>query len=168
MLTGYPSSPRGTGSSASSSSSSSMALDRTNQFYQLVKEMDGSSGAASSSSTAAVAQFNKYANEIGVDLHQTQMKIQELGRLARSKGIFNDQSARINDFTADIKRDLDSLSQKIELLQQHASKSAESKQALAHTSGIVKTLQTRLMGLTKDFKDVLELRTKTLQQQDRR
>ncbi|KAF4669712.1 Syntaxin-5 [Perkinsus olseni] len=199
MLTGYTSSPRGTGSSASSSSSSSMALDRTNQFYQLVKEMDGSgtaaeaiaehetgssSGAASSSSTAAVAQFNKYANEIGVDLHQTQMKIQELGRredsvhrsaanedsfvVARSKGIFNDQSARINDFTADIKRDLDGLSQKIELLQQHASKSAESKQALAHTSGIVKTLQTRLMGLTKDFKDVLELRTKTLQQQDRR
>ncbi|EEQ98638.1 syntaxin, putative, partial [Perkinsus marinus ATCC 50983] len=121
-----------------------------------------------SSSTAAVAQFNKYANEIGVDLHQTQMKIQELGKLARAKGIFNDQSARINDFTGDIKRDLDGLSQKIDLLQQHAKQSAESRQATAHTSGIVKTLQTRLMGITKDFKDVLELRTKTLQQQDRR
>lgn len=83
----------------------------------------GPSGSASaSSSTAVVSQFNKYANEIGVDLHQTQMKIQELGKrsycaslrceekddvflvVARAKGIFNDQSARINDYTGDIKR----------------------------------------------------------------
>ncbi|KAF4674355.1 Syntaxin-5 [Perkinsus chesapeaki] len=174
MLTGYASSPR----ASTSSSSSSMALDRTNQFYEYIKELDGSAaeaiaqqqqgGAQGTSSSAAIAQFNKYANEIGVDLHQTQMKIQELGKLARSKGIFNDQTTRINNFTADIKKDLDALSQKIELLQQHANRSAESRQAKAHTSGIVKTLQTRLMGLTKDFKDVLELRTKTLQQQDRR
>lgn len=42
MLTTYPPSPGGASSSSSTTCTiSSMALDRTGQFYKLIKDMDG-------------------------------------------------------------------------------------------------------------------------------
>merc|ERR1712216_485955 len=42
------------------------------------------------------------------------------------------------------------------------------KTAMTHSNNMVETLHTRLLAVTKDFKDALEDRTKTLEVQDKR
>merc|ERR1719440_1699941 len=60
------------------------------------------------------------------------------------------------------------LDQKIEALASKAKGSGPNRSYQAHSSNMVETLKTRLLEVTKDFKDALEDRTKALEQQDKR
>merc|ERR1719217_1018828 len=60
------------------------------------------------------------------------------------------------------------LGQKVEALESKAKGAGPNRSYQAHFQNMVETLKTRLLELTKDFKDVLEVRTKTLEQQEGR
>ena len=67
-----------------------------------------------------------------------------------------------------MKKELDKLQKKIEVLESKAKAASNNKNHQAHAKNIVESLKARLLEVTKDFKDALESRTKALEQQDRR
>jgi syntaxin 5 len=114
------------------------------------------------------SELNVYSAEIGGEIHQASLKVQELRKMARSKGIFNDKTTDINQLTFSVKQDITRLNQKIEALEAKAKGSGPNKAYQAHSSNMVDALKTRLLEVTKDFKTALEDRTKALEQQDNR
>jgi len=114
------------------------------------------------------SELNVWSAEIGSEIHQSSLKVQELRKMARSKGIFNDKTTDINQLTFAVKQDITRLNQKIEALEAKAKGAGPNKAYQAHSSNMVDALKTRLLEVTKDFKDALEHRTKALEQQDTR
>merc|ERR1719395_52289 len=96
------------------------------------------------------------------------MKLQELRKMAKAKGLFNDKTAEIQELTFNIKQDIEQLNQKIEVLERQAKGHGTNRSYTAHSNNMVDTLKTRLLEVTKEFKDALELRTKALESQDSR
>ncbi|CAK0796564.1 unnamed protein product [Prorocentrum cordatum] len=114
------------------------------------------------------SELNVWSAEIGSEIHQSSLKVQELRKMARSKGIFNDKTTDINTLTFSVKQDITRLNQKIEALEDKARGAGANKAYQAHSKNMVDALKTRLLEVTKDFKDALEDRTKALEQQDSR
>jgi len=147
-------------------------VDRTDEFRQILMEFSAKGGMPGVNSFDAVPQqqseLNLWSAEIGSEIHQASLKVQELRKAARQKGIFNDKTNEIQELTYSVKQDIEKLNQKIEALQQKARGSGPNKSHQAHSSNMVDTLKTRLLEVTKDFKNALEDRTKALEQQDKR
>lgn len=147
-------------------------VDRTDEFRQIIMELAAKSGRPGldgfGHAPQAQSELNVWSAEIGAEIHQASMKVQELRKMARSKGIFNDKTSEIQELTFGVKQDIQRLNQKIEVLEKRAKGSGPNRTHQAHSSNMVETLKTRLLEVTKDFKDALEDRTKTLEQQDKR
>eukprot|EP00442_Polarella_glacialis_P054038 CAMPEP_0115080262 /NCGR_PEP_ID=MMETSP0227-20121206/18575_1 /TAXON_ID=89957 /ORGANISM="Polarella glacialis, Strain CCMP 1383" /LENGTH=333 /DNA_ID=CAMNT_0002467875 /DNA_START=84 /DNA_END=1083 /DNA_ORIENTATION=- len=147
-------------------------VDRTDEFRQMMMELSAKGGIGINSfdgpSQQAQSELNVWSAEIGTDIHQASLKVQELRKMARQKGIFNDQTSEIQELTFGVKQDIQMLNQKIEALESKAKGTGPNKSSQAHSSNMVTTLKTRLLEVTKDFKDALEDRTKALEQQDKR
>eukprot|EP00747_Dinoflagellata_sp_TGD_P186980 gnl/TRDRNA2_/TRDRNA2_44398_c0_seq1.p1 gnl/TRDRNA2_/TRDRNA2_44398_c0~~gnl/TRDRNA2_/TRDRNA2_44398_c0_seq1.p1 ORF type:complete len:290 (+),score=71.09 gnl/TRDRNA2_/TRDRNA2_44398_c0_seq1:63-932(+) len=151
-------------------------VDRSAEFRQIVQEISAKEGGAGlGSKEAALApppqaqsDLNVWSAEIGGEIHKTSLKLQQLHKLARSKSIFDDKTSDIQELTYNIKQDIQRLNLKVEALEKRAKGSGPNRSCQAHSSNVVETLKTRLLELTKEFKDALELRTKTLEQQDKR
>jgi len=147
-------------------------VDRTDEFRQILMDLSAKGGMPGVNSFDAVPQqqseLNLWSAEIGSEIHQASLKVQELRKAARQKGIFNDKTNEIQELTYAVKQDIEKLNQKIEALQQKAKGSGPNKSYQAHSSNMVETLKTRLLEVTKDFKNALEDRTKALEQQDKR
>jgi len=97
-------------------------------------------------------------------------KLERLAELARRRSPFDDQSGDINQLTFVIKQDLTSLTQTISSLsalntQQHprASQVGSDDQEGKHNMHVVTMLKGSLESIGKDFRDVLEVRTKNIQ-----
>eukprot|EP00933_Yihiella_yeosuensis_P017424 TRINITY_DN14561_c0_g2_i1.p1 TRINITY_DN14561_c0_g2~~TRINITY_DN14561_c0_g2_i1.p1 ORF type:complete len:285 (-),score=67.39 TRINITY_DN14561_c0_g2_i1:217-1071(-) len=146
-------------------------VDRTDEFRQILMEMSRKSGAQISSfdgpNTQAQSQLNVWSAEIGGEIHQASLKVQELRKMARQKGIFNDKTSEIQELTFSVKEDIQKLNQKIEVLESKSS-AGPNKNSQVHSTNVVQTLKTRLLEVTNDFKTALEDRTKALEQQDKR
>lgn len=148
-------------------------MDRTDEFRQILQELSYKQGTAANAIQAPVpshvqSQLNAFSAEIGSGIHKASMKLQELRKMAKAKGIFNDRTMEIQELTYNIKTDIEQLNQKIEVLERQAKGSGSNRSYQAHSSNMVDTLKTRLLEVTKEFKDALELRTKALEQQDSR
>lgn len=150
-----------------------MGIDRTDEFRAILQELyskDGTVGPFGRTGAIQASNSELYAAsaDIGAGIHQVSVKVQELRRKAKSKGIFDDKSPEIHELTASAKQDLERLDRQVEALERNAKGSGPNASARAHSTTIVDTLKTRLLEVTKDFKDALEDRTKALVKQDER
>lgn len=148
-------------------------IDRTDEFRQIMMELAAKGGMPGITSFDAAgnqgqSELNAWSAEIGSEIHQASLKVQELRKMARQKGIFNDKTSEIQELTFAVKEDITRLNQKIEVLQKKAKGTGPNKNYQAHSSNMVETLKTRLLEVTNDFKTALEDRTKALEQQDKR
>ncbi|KEP67598.1 UNVERIFIED_CONTAM: syntaxin 5, putative [Hammondia hammondi] len=112
--------------------------------------------------------FNASAAEIGTQLHRTSLKLKELARFARQRSIYNDRTAQTQDLTYEIKKSITELNCKIDYLEQIAKDSGSEGQSRQHYNTMVDMLKGRLLDVTKEFKDVLLLRTENMKKQDER
>jgi syntaxin 5 len=147
-------------------------VDRTDEFRQIMRSIAAKGGAPGMDKFDIAPQqqseLNVWSAEIGSEIHQSSLRVQELRKMARSKGIFNDKTTDINTLTVSVKQDITRLNQKIEALEDKARGAGANKAYQAHSKNMVDALKTRLLEVTKDFKDALEDRTKALEQQDSR
>eukprot|EP00927_Polykrikos_kofoidii_P081506 TRINITY_DN7896_c0_g1_i2.p1 TRINITY_DN7896_c0_g1~~TRINITY_DN7896_c0_g1_i2.p1 ORF type:complete len:291 (-),score=69.69 TRINITY_DN7896_c0_g1_i2:124-996(-) len=150
-------------------------IDRTDEFRQLIRELHskgavpGFEGLDGPAGNQANSELNVWSAQIGGEIHQASLKVAELRKLAKAKGIFNDKTSEIQELTSSVKQDIKLLDQKIEALKAKATGSGPNKSHQTHASNMVTALKTRLMEVTKDFKDALEHRSKTMEfQNDRR
>eukprot|EP00928_Gymnodinium_smaydae_P072959 TRINITY_DN56231_c0_g1_i1.p1 TRINITY_DN56231_c0_g1~~TRINITY_DN56231_c0_g1_i1.p1 ORF type:complete len:290 (+),score=64.04 TRINITY_DN56231_c0_g1_i1:83-952(+) len=149
-------------------------VDRTAEFRSIMRELSAKGAVPGAecldgpASPQVQSELNIYSAQIGSEIHQASLKVQELRKMARKKDIFNDRSQEIQELTYSVNNDIKALDVKLEALAQKARGSGYNKSSQAHSSNMVDTLKTRLLEVTKDFKDALEDRSKTLEVQDRR
>lgn len=145
-------------------------VDRTDEFRHILREAAAKSGGGLSfeATPQATSELNLWSAEIGGEIHETSQKVAELRKMSKQKGIFNDKTNQIQVLTHTVKQQIQLLNQKIEALESKVKSSGKNKSYQAHASTLVETLKTRLLQVTKEFKDALEDRTKALEQQDLR
>lgn len=115
-------------------------------------------------------QFMMIAKKIGRDLTNTCIKLEKLTDLAKKRSLFDDKPKEIDELTYLIKQDINNLNGEIQRLQGFVktNKSHDSKNIQKHSSNVVYTLQSKLANVSKDFKNVLEVRTENLKHQNER
>ena len=142
-------------------------MDRTAEFAALLRQNTSQTSASTHTPSSELSEFNQAAGEIGNAIHGTQLKLGELGKLARSKSLFNDQTTEINRLIADIREDLMILTQRINRLTEESG-AGGNRAMQQHCTSVCNTLNLRVTELTKGFRDALELRTKTMQEVEQR
>jgi syntaxin 5 len=149
--------------------------DRTQEFNQLVAKSNQAAGVQPSKRMSDAAKpsrtaFNEAASEIGRGIHRTSGVITKLTKLVKRQGLFDDPTEEINNLIFRIKQDIDALNTKCDSAQEYLNsqkRGSGEQQAAAYNSTVVDSLKTDLMSATKDFKNVLEVRSskmKDLQQ----
>lgn len=167
--------------------------DRTQEFLSVAERLKksvssannapSSSGSSYSSSAvtkpedrkSAVAiqsEFNKRASKIGYGIHQTSQKLAKLAKLAKRTSVFDDPTLEIQELTAVIKQDITALNSAVVDLQLLCNSQNEggniSSDTTSHSTTVVDNLKNRLMGTTKEFKEVLTMRTENLKVHENR
>ncbi|KAJ6673704.1 SYNTAXIN [Salix viminalis] len=162
--------------------------DRTQEFLsvadRLKKSLSSANNVASSSggsstkadaTRSAVAihsEFNKRASKIGLGIHQTSQKLAKLAKLAKRTSVFDDPTLEIQEMTAVIKQDITVLNSAVVDLQLLCSSQNESgnisSDTTTHSTTVVDNLKNRLMTATKEFKEVLTMRTENLKVHENR
>ncbi|CAK9204087.1 hypothetical protein BDL97_14G053000 [Sphagnum fallax] len=170
--------------------------DRTSEFHAIADRLrktqashgSGANGSATASnghhhhessrllgpepSGSAQSEFNRRASRIGLSIHQTSQKLSKLTKLAKRTSMFDDPAVEIQDLTSVIKQDITALNAAISDLQVLCDSRNEAanrtKHSSEHSTTIVDDLKSRLMSTTKDFKDVLTMRTENLKVHENR
>ncbi|XP_057477252.1 syntaxin-32-like [Actinidia eriantha] len=163
----------------------SSVRDRTQEFLSVAERLKKSfssaqNGQSSSNSKpedhkAAVAmqsEFNKRASKVGFGIHQTSQKLAKLAKLAKRTSVFDDPTMEIQELTAVIKQDITALNSAVvdlQLLCNTRNESGDiSSDTSSHSTTVVDDLKNRLMSATKDFKEVLTMRTENLKVHENR
>jgi syntaxin 5 len=113
------------------------------------------------------SEFAKRASAIGLGIHSTSQKLQRLAQLAKRTSMFDDPAQEINELSSLVKHDIQALNQGITDLQTFLG-GAGNMQSAHHSNNVVETLRNRLKDTTKEFKDVLTLRTDNLKVHEER
>ncbi|CAD7694749.1 unnamed protein product [Ostreobium quekettii] len=160
--------------------------DRTGEFFAIADRLQKQQGAASTSGSqegtagpgvgsragAGVGQseFARRASTIGMGIHRTSAKLQSLAALARRTSMFDDPAREIAELSGMIKADITRLNADIAELQvaSAARDGGTNVQSLKHSNTVVDDLRVQLKDTTKEFQDVLSLRTDNLKGQDNR
>ncbi|RWR83044.1 syntaxin-32 [Cinnamomum micranthum f. kanehirae] len=165
--------------------------DRTHEFLIVAEKLkksfssqgaqNASSRSSSSSSSSfqgsrsAVSiqsEFNKRASKIGFGIHQTSQKLAKLAKLAKRTSVFDDPTVEIQELTAVIKQDITALNSAVVDLQLLCNSQNESgnisSDTTSHSTTVVDNLKNRLMSATKEFKEVLTMRTENLKVHENR
>merc|ERR1711977_56244 len=163
--------------------------DRTQELLALCSRAESSSSAAAAAAAAPASfagagrekpptldartrsEFANCASRIGKAIHSTSRKLARLAQLAKRTSMFDDPAQEIEDLTRVVKQDITGLNRAIEDLQQLSSKNRDgsyNNQINAHSTTVVDNLRTRLKDTTKEFKDVLTLRTENLKNNQNR
>lgn len=81
--------------------------------------------------------------------------------MAKRTSVFDDPTSEIQELTAVIKQDITALNSAVVDLQLHSNSGNESgnRDTTSHSTTVVDDLKNRLMSTTKEFKDVLTMRT---------
>jgi len=121
------------------------------------------------------SQFTQAAQHIGRSIHLVTSKLEKLGKLARQRSLFNDPATEINELTFVIKTDLATLHQELEVLHAWVAEQrggggsgGASVHAARNSSAIVDSLKLQLISTTKNFQEVLQVRTQALKEQHQR
>ncbi|KAL4339279.1 hypothetical protein GQ457_08G002620 [Hibiscus cannabinus] len=160
--------------------------DRTQEFLSVAERLKKSitsgpnqNGPSGSSSrvedkravAALQSEFNKRASRIGLGIHQTSQKLSKLAKLAKRTSVFDDPTMEIQELTAVIKQDITALNSAVVDLQLFCNSRNEggvSSDTSSHSTTVVDDLKNRLMSATKEFKDVLTMRTENLKVHENR
>jgi syntaxin 5 len=94
-------------------------------------------------------------------IHSTSTKLQKLAQLAKQTSMFDDPAEEINELATVVKQDIQALNQAISDLLTFSA-GGGNKQSADHSHTVIDNLRTRLKDATKEFKDVLTLRTDNL------
>ncbi|XP_050364240.1 syntaxin-32 [Argentina anserina] len=134
-----------------------------------------SSGSRFQENQAAVSsksEFNLRAARIGKGIHSTSQKLSKLTQLAKRSTVFNDPRKEIEELTTVIKQDITALNSAVVDLQLLSNSRKESgnisSDSTSHSTTVVDDLKNRLMTTTKEFKEVLTLRTENLKVHENR
>ncbi|GMY35974.1 syntaxin-32 [Fagus crenata] len=156
--------------------------DRTQEFLNVAERLktplssannatslSSSSGgkAVGPGSTVAIqSEFNKRASKIGYGIHQSSQKLAKLAQLAKRTSVFDDPTLEIQELTELIKQDITALNSAVVDLQLLCNSQKEagnfSSDTTTHSTTVVDNLKNRLMSTTKEFKEVLTMRTENL------
>ncbi|KAL1915512.1 uncharacterized protein VTP21DRAFT_6636 [Calcarisporiella thermophila] len=162
--------------------------DRTNEFHKIVGSyLSRATNSSSSKSglenrkyyastqqsrlTSPKSEFSRMASVITRDLRLMEDKLQQLGKLANRRTLFDDKPTEINDLTQSIKQDIARLNNQIEILQRHLRENrnrAPNKQVIEHSEHVINRLRARLADASVRFKDVLEMRTQNIKESKER
>ncbi|XP_077211743.1 syntaxin-32-like [Tasmannia lanceolata] len=158
--------------------------DRTQEFLtvaeRLKKSLSSTPDVPSSSSkpegprsvVSIQSEFNKRASKIGSGIHQTSQKLSKLAKLAKRTSVFDDPTVEIQELTALIKQDITALNSAVVDLQLLCNSQNDSgnisSDTTSHSTTVVDNLKNRLMSTTKEFKDVLTMRTENLKVHENR
>ncbi|KAL5975168.1 hypothetical protein ACLOJK_031847 [Asimina triloba] len=165
----------------------SSCRDRTQEFLTVVERLKKSLVSSSSNAPKSIAskpegpprsavsiqsEFNKRASKIGYGIHQTSQKLAKLAKLAKRTSVFDDPTVEIQELTAVIKQDITALNSAVVDLQLLCNSQNESgdisKDTTSHSTTVVDNLKNRLMSTTKEFKEVLTMRTENLKVHENR
>ncbi|XP_073130518.1 syntaxin-32-like isoform X2 [Henckelia pumila] len=158
--------------------------DRTQEFLGIAERVkksfaspngpssSGSKTEVQRSATATQSEFNRRASKIGFGIHQTSQKLSKLAKLAKRTSVFDDPTMEIQEITAVIKQDITALNSAVvdlQLLSNSRDASGNiSSDTTTHSTTVVDDLKNRLMSTTKEFKDVLTMRTENLKVHENR
>ncbi|POO04087.1 t-SNARE [Trema orientale] len=160
--------------------------DRTQEFQSVAERLkksfssapgaNGPSGRSKSeeqrSAIAVQSEFNRRASKIGYGIHQTSQKLAKLAKLAKRTSVFDDPTMEIQELTAVIKQDITALNSAVVDLQLLSNSRNEngniSSDTTSHSTTVVDDLKNRLMSATKEFKEVLTMRTENLKVHENR
>ncbi|XP_018433913.1 syntaxin-32-like isoform X2 [Raphanus sativus] len=164
--------------------------DRTDEFSGIVESRRrsiaptaannapyGSGGRREDPRSAAANQseFSKRASLIGLAIHQTSQKLSKLAQLAKRSSVFDDPTREIQELTVVIKQEISGLNGALLDLQAVRNNNSHdndersiSRDTTSHSATVVDDLKNRLMDTTKEFKDVLTLRTENMKIQEDR
>ncbi|XP_047966563.1 syntaxin-32-like [Salvia hispanica] len=157
--------------------------DRTQEFLGIAerakKSVSLQNGPSSSrskredpprSAVAMQSEFNRRASKIGFGIHQTSQKLAKLAKLAKRTSVFDDPTMEIQELTALIKQDITALNSAVVDLQflSNSRNESTSSDTTTHSTTVVDDLKNRLMSTTKEFKEVLTMRTENLKVHDNR
>ncbi|KAL3532413.1 hypothetical protein ACH5RR_005934 [Cinchona calisaya] len=130
---------------------------------------DGYSIPAAQETTRSVApiqsEFNKRASRIALGIHQTSQKLSKLAKF------FDDPTIEIQELTSVIKQDITALNSAVvdlQLLSNSQNEGNSSSDSSAHSTTVVDNLKNSLMSTTKEFKEVLTMRTENLKVHENR
>ncbi|KAK8595729.1 hypothetical protein V6N12_064240 [Hibiscus sabdariffa] len=101
----------------------------------------------------------------------TSQKLSKLAKLAKRTSVFDDPTMEIQELTKVIKQDINVLNSAVVDLQLFCNSRNEgsiSSDTSSHSTTVVDDLKNRLMSTTKDFKDVLTMRTENLKVHENR
>jgi len=148
-------------------------VDRTPEFRKVLQELGRKGEAPAIELNEQVPNreqsvLNSVAGELGKEIHQASIRVQDLRKMAKKKDIFNDKTSDIQVLTVSVKEAIQGLNAKIEQLEHQVTGSGPNRNYQAHSSNMVSTLKARLLEVTKDFKEALEDRTRTMANQDQR
>ncbi|XP_021203230.1 syntaxin-5 isoform X1 [Bombyx mandarina] len=146
--------------------------DRTSEFISTVRSLQGrflNKPTVRDDRKAAVletySQFMSMAKVISKNITSTYTKLEKLALLAKRKSLFDDRPTEIQELTYIIKGDLNSLNQQIARL----GEMPRGRRSMhSHSSSVVLALQSRLASMSNQFKQVLEVRSENLKQQNSR
>ncbi|XP_027065451.1 syntaxin-32 isoform X2 [Coffea arabica] len=170
--------------------------DRTHEFESLVEKLkkpsslspastapssssgggfDGNPTSAPQETTRSAApiqsEFNKRASRIALGIHQTSQKLSKLAKLAKKTSVFDDPTLEIQELTTVIKQDITALNSAVvdlQLLSNSQNEGNLSSDSSAHSTTVVDNLKNSLMTTTKEFKEVLTLRTENMKVHENR
>uniref|UniRef100_A0A0N5AU96 E3 ubiquitin-protein ligase hrd-1 n=1 Tax=Syphacia muris TaxID=451379 RepID=A0A0N5AU96_9BILA len=152
--------------------------DRTAEFrtaaksYQMKVQGNGSSYREHNNKLLQKSiQFNQLAKRVGRDLSHTCAKMEKLTELAKNRSLLDDSMVEMEELSQMIKQDITGLNKQIALLQEHSKadgSNLKADQGHGHSQLVVVGLQSRLASVSKDFQNVLELRTENMKQQKSR
>eukprot|EP00240_Pyramimonas_obovata_P006038 CAMPEP_0118939452 /NCGR_PEP_ID=MMETSP1169-20130426/28927_1 /TAXON_ID=36882 /ORGANISM="Pyramimonas obovata, Strain CCMP722" /LENGTH=319 /DNA_ID=CAMNT_0006883725 /DNA_START=215 /DNA_END=1174 /DNA_ORIENTATION=- len=171
------------------SAGASCCRDRTSEFFAVAERLrkqqgknvplapnglglDSGLARMGSAANENKSEFSKRAARIGHGIHGTSTKLAKLAQLAKRTSMFDDPAQEIAELTTVVKQDISALNNAISDLQQFAYRSDSgynsNKHNQEHSSTVVNNLKARLMNATKEFKEVLTVRTENLKVHDDR
>lgn len=147
-----------------SSSNDSQRKQQAQQQAQPLLSADGyPDSSAAARPVSSRSEFARRAAEIGRGISSTMAKLERLALLAKRKSMFDDKSTEVNELTFVVKQNLAGLNQQISGLQALTRQQQGKTEEGEHRKNVVFLLQDRLTGVSANFKEVLEVRTKNLQ-----
>ncbi|KYQ92847.1 t-SNARE family protein [Tieghemostelium lacteum] len=147
--------------------------DRTSEFSSLaetIKRKQQQNGVTLGKNKiiprSQISTFAYAAAKISQGVHETSEKLLQLTNMAKNTDLFMDSSTQMEELTYVIKQDIQSLNREIRALESISKSSSKAnKQTEDHSDTIVGFLNLKLVNATKDFKDILEVRTESIKQQ---
>eukprot|EP01116_Phalansterium_solitarium_P020469 TRINITY_DN6055_c0_g1_i1.p1 TRINITY_DN6055_c0_g1~~TRINITY_DN6055_c0_g1_i1.p1 ORF type:complete len:303 (+),score=153.60 TRINITY_DN6055_c0_g1_i1:276-1184(+) len=152
-------------------------MDRTTEFFATVDAIRVRGGVAASARNGShqrlpggsKSQFAAAAGQIGKEIVETSAKLERLTKLAKKKSLFDDPAIEIQELTAIVNADIKQLNRQLAVLSdlKRTGQPRRNRHTDSHSDSVLDSLKHKLQGTTKDFSEVLELRTENLKAQQK-